>query len=475
VSQPDPDPVAVAVIGAGSTGVCVARAAAGALGPDGGRVVLIADQRPGGAARLVADGGVLLDCATRGLDWHATLAHLESVRRTVEDRCRDAALRREGVDLLYGRGRLLGAGRIGIEALGQAAAGRRPELMVARRIVLATGDEPVIPNLTGIGDTRYLTVRTLLERPLLPPSMVVLGGGPHGCEMAQALARYGVSVTLIEAADRLLAAEHPDVSALVTHALRADGVRVFTGSAAVTVAPTLDGGAWVGTGVGNVAAEGLLLATGRRPVLRGLELAAAGVTLTPSGWVQVDGRLATTGAGVLAAGRLTGLLPHGAADPVMARAAGVNAAARKPRVQWVAGVLPRVVRTCPAFAGVGVGPAAIGSVPGARTSDLPLRSLDRALLTDSPAGLVTLVAGPARTPRGPAGLPGRGGPSSRLLGASIVGPGAGELADLAALALRTGMTVEQLAQAPLSSRTWGAALQHAAAGFAALPTAAVEG
>jgi pyruvate/2-oxoglutarate dehydrogenase complex dihydrolipoamide dehydrogenase (E3) component len=465
--RPESESTAVIVIGAGAVGVCVARAAASTLGPEGGRVVLIGDARPGGGRRLVADGGVLLECASRGLDWQSTLAHLRTVRVTVEDRNREAALRRDGVDLVIGRARLLGGGRVAIESPAPGAAGRVPEELTARRIVLATGDEALVPDVSGILDTGYLFTAALLDLPALPPSMVVLGGGPTGCEIAQALARFGVNVSVIEAQDRLLPAEHPEVSALVTQALREDGVRVFTGSAAVKVAPTLDGGAWVGTSAGDVAAEGLLLATGRRAAVRGLDLAAAGVTLNQAGWITVDQNLVTSGAGVLAAGHATGLLPHSATDPVMARVAGVNAASKRPRQHWRPGNLPRVVRTLPAFAAVGMDPAQARAVPGARVSDLPLGQLDQSLLSDARPGLVTLVAGPRRAPRGTSLWSGRSSPGSPLLGATIVGPQAGELADLASMALLAGMSVEQLAEAPMSSRAWGAALQHAAAGFAA--------
>ena len=470
---PDADPatgwatdrvaVEVAVIGAGQAGVGAARAAAAALGPDGGRVVLVGDARPGGAARLVADGGVLRECAARGLDWHATLAHLRTVRGAVEDACRDAALRADGVDPLPGRARLLGAGRVAIEAIGPSAA-HVPPLITARRIVLATGDEDRLPDVSGLADTRHLTATGLLGLAELPPTMVVIGGGPHGCELAQALAGFGVHVTLVEAAGRLLPREHPDASALVTAALREDGVRVFTGSPAVKAAPTLDGGAWIGIEAGgDVAADGLLIATGRRAAVRDLDLPGAGVRLTGEGWVRVDERLGTTGTGVLAVGRVTGLLPHGTTDPLMARVAGANAAARRPRERWTAQGLPRVVRTDPAVGVVGVPPDAAASVPGARVSDLPYRGLERALLSDRPAGLISLVAGPPRA----AGWAGRGDPASALLGASIVGPQAGELVGMAALALRSGLTVEELARAPLSSRTWGVALRDAAAGFGA--------
>ena len=484
-AEPVAEPVAVAVIGAGASGVAAARAAAaltadardavrakvagaGRTDEQQARVVLIGDARPGGGARLVADGGALLACAIRGLDWHATLAHLRTVRLTVEDRCRVAALRADGVQFIAGRARLVGDGLVAVEPTGLTEAGRVPVLLRAERIVLATGDEVRLPEITGLTETRYLTASTVLGLAELPPSMIVLGGGPQGCEFAQAFAQFGVQVTLVEAADRLLPSEHPDVSALVTQALRGVGVRVFTSSPAATVAPTLDGGAWLGIGPGgDVAAETLLLATGRKAAVRGVDLPCAGVRMTTSGWVGVDDRLMTTGRGVLAVGRVTGLLPHGASDPVMARVAGANAVVRRPRRRWTSVGLPRVVRTVPEVATVGVGPAQAAAVPGARVGAMPLAGFDRALLGDSQNGLVSLVGGASQVPRGPVGLPCRGQAAAALLGACIVGPQAGELAGLVAVALRAGLTVEQLAEAPVSSRSWSSVLQHAAAGFSA--------
>ncbi|HEY6794662.1 MAG TPA: FAD-dependent oxidoreductase [Kineosporiaceae bacterium] len=453
-----PEVVAVAVIGAGAAGVAAARAAATALGPGGGRVVLIGDRPPGGGARLVTDAGLLRECAERGLDWYATVTHLRSVRTAVDDASREAALRADGVDLVRGHARLLGDGRIEIEAAGAPHA---PAVISARRIVLATGDEDRLPAVSGLQDTRYATAATLLSRVELPPTAVIVGGGPHGCELAQALARFGVSVTLVEGAARLLPGDHPEASAQVAAALRADGVRVFTAAQVVKVAPTLDGGAWVGTGSGgDFAAEALILATGRRAAVRGLNLPAAGVLLTGAGWVGVDDRLVTSGPGVLAVGRVTGLLPHGTGDPVMARVAGTNAASRRPTARWTPGTLPRVVRTDPPVAAVGVTVDEARTIPGARVSQAPYRGPGGGPLA-GPAGLITLVAGPARS----SGWVRRGGVGSPLLGAAIVGPQAGELSAVVALGLHHDATVEDLAAAPLSSRTWAMALQQAASGF----------
>jgi pyruvate/2-oxoglutarate dehydrogenase complex dihydrolipoamide dehydrogenase (E3) component len=480
----DEETAAVVVIGAGASGVAAARAAAAADRPDVApdhddvrraarrgapvreRIVLVGETHPGGGSRLVADGGVLLDCATRGLDWHATLAHLRTARAKIEDRCRRAALHQEGIDLVSGRGSLVGNGQVMIESRTTDV----PPSIHADRIILATGDEVRLPEITGLAETRFFTATTILRLGELPPSIVVLGGGPTGCELAQAFARFGVQTSIIEAADRLLPREHSDASDLVTAALREDGVRVFTRSRAVSVAPTLDGGAWVGIASGgDVAAEGLVIATGRRPAVQGLGLEQAGAFLSHTGWVRVDDFLATTGPGILAVGRVTGLLPHGATDRVMARVAGQNAVARRPRARWSPSGLPRVVRTSPAVGSVGVGPAEVSSVPGARVSAVPMTAVEPAILDGTVSGLVSLVAGPATSPRRAMSWSGRGGQGSRLLGAGIVGPHAGELAGLVAVALRTGMTVEQLADAPLSSRTWAAAVQHAATGFATRP------
>ena len=231
----------------------------------------------------MADGGTLLDCAGRGLDWHATLAHLRTVRAVVEDRSREVALRADGVEFVPGRARLAGGGLVTIDSAGAVVAGRVPQRLRAERIVLATGDEPALPEATGFTETRYLTTATVLGLAELPPSMIVLGGGPQGCEFAQAFARFGVQVTLVESADRLLPCEYPDASDLVTRSLRADGVRVFTASPVTTVAPTLDGGAWLGIGPGgDVAAESLFLATGRQAAVRGLDLPAFWPPVSPS-------------------------------------------------------------------------------------------------------------------------------------------------------------------------------------------------
>lgn len=176
------------------------------------------------------------------------------------------ALQESGVRLVRGHGRLVAPGVVEVEGV---------EYEASRGVVLNTGTEPLVLPIDGLADTPYWTNRDVVQVTDLPRSLVVLGGGPIGCELAQAIARFGVEVTVVEADDRLLAVEEPESSEVVTRLFEAEGITVHTG---VEVDRVEHDGRFVLTaGELRVEAERLLVAAGRSNNLRDVGLEAVGL------------------------------------------------------------------------------------------------------------------------------------------------------------------------------------------------------
>jgi pyruvate/2-oxoglutarate dehydrogenase complex dihydrolipoamide dehydrogenase (E3) component len=200
----------------------------------------------------------------------------------------------KGVRFIRGTGRIVAPGRV--DAGGQ-------EFVARRGLVIATGTRAVIPPVPGLAGTPFWTNREAVEASSLPASMVVLGGGAIGCELAQVFARFGVRVTVIEGSSRLLAMEEPESSAVASAALSADGVEVVTGVHASGVAYGSDFAVTLDDGR-VVTAEKLLVATGRAARLGDLGLEHLG--LDPSARFLATDSWMRAGDGVWAAGDVTG-------------------------------------------------------------------------------------------------------------------------------------------------------------------------
>jgi len=262
-----------------------------------------------------------------------------------------------------------------------------------------------------------LTTDTMWELRELPGRLVVLGGGPIGCELAQAFARLGSQVALVEMADRLLLKEEPRASALVAERLRADGVAVRTAARATEVR---DGELLLDSGEA-VPFDQILVATGRAPRTDDLGLEAAGVRVDERGAVIVDRRLRTSAAGVYAAGDVTALLPFTHVAAHHARVASSNALFHT-RTR-VTETLPWVTFTDPEVGRVGLTEAQARERWGERVviaeSDYAL--LDRAIAAGEAYGFAKLV----------------GDPRGRLVGATVAAPAGGEaIAELTAWVAR---------------------------------------
>ena len=431
------------VIGGGAGGLSAARAAARRQA----RVLIVHDGPLGGDCTFTGcvPSKTLIEAGHRGLVF---IEAMRAVERAVEHFAATETpevLRAAGVDTRQGRA--------GFRSRRQLAADGTT--IDADRIIIATGAGPAIPPIEGLDRVDYLTHETVFALRSRPASLVVLGGGAIGCELAQAFAAFGTQVTIIEGLDRLLPREEPEASATVASAFTTAGIDVRVGQR-VTRAESVARGVRLQLDAGDqVDAERILVAVGRRPSTGGLEPERAGVELDAAGFVRTDAHLATTARGIWAVGDVTGRLQFTHSADAMGRVATANALGRLSRRRFRSEWIPWVTFTSPEVARVGIAEADAPS--NARVAMLPMTAVDRAITAGDTRGFVKLIAGPNPI-IGSAG-------GGRILGATIVGPRAGELIHEPALAMRTRMFTGRLAQLPHAYPTWSVAVQQAAAQF----------
>ncbi len=433
------------VIGGGAAGLGAARA-----GVHGGARTLLVEAGPiGGDCTFTGcvPSKTLIEAAHRGADFDAAMAEVRRAIQTIASTEDADALRAEGIDVLQGWARLHGPNTI-------EADGRQ---ITARRIVIATGAGPKIPEIPGLADIPYLTNETVFDLLGLPESLVVLGGGAIGCELAQAFARLGSEVTVVEALDRLVPGEDPEASSVLEQVFRRQGIDVRVGATIAQVRPA-GAGAEVCFEPGSgepVTTSHVLVATGRRPFTGGLDPDAAGVRLDTLGFVEVDAALRTSAHEVYAVGDVTGrsMFTHSAF--AMGRIAATNARHRLARLCFRPETIARVTFTAPEIAQVGITEAEAANVRGARVMYVPLSEVDRSITAGETDGFVKIVAGPRRLLRNLAG--------GRILGATIVAPRAGEMIHELVLAIAANVFPVRLAVTAHAYPTWSVGIQQAVA------------
>jgi pyruvate/2-oxoglutarate dehydrogenase complex dihydrolipoamide dehydrogenase (E3) component len=329
-------------------------------------------------------------------------------------------VRDKGIALHRGDARITGPGQIRIGDVE----------VQTQRIVIATGSAPIIPPVDGLADVGYCTNRegTALEQ--VPASVIVLGGGPVGVELAQALHRFGAEVSIVEG-KRLLAREGEQAGEAIADQLRREGIQLHLGVHADQVSKQ-DGGIQMRLDDGStLSAERVLVATGRRPRVAELGLDTLGLD-TDSGHVEVDERLRTKAQSVWAIGDVTGVALFTHVGKYQARIAAKDMLGKEARADYRA--LPRVTFCDPQVAGAGmteeqardqgielaIGRADIGEVARTSTYTRDYDQLD---------GFLILLADKAR---------------SVLVGAYAVGPEAGEWLQQATLAIRAEVPVAVL-------------------------------
>jgi pyruvate/2-oxoglutarate dehydrogenase complex dihydrolipoamide dehydrogenase (E3) component len=354
------------------------------------------------------------------LDWPDLDAYRDYMTSAGDDSAREKGYAGMGVEVIRGDGRLTGPGTLDV-------AGRQVH---ARQILISTGSGPVIPPLSGLQEAGYWTNRQATALHTIPNSVVVLGGGPVGIELAQFLRRFGASVTLVQGADRLADREDPHVSELLGDSLAQDGIDVRTGVHATAVAlrdgkrvVSLDSG-------GEVAGEQLVVAVGRRPRSHDIGLETIGVSPGDHGEVPVDEHCRVAD-GVWACGDCTGVALFTHLAKYQARIAMADMAGHPRPADYRA--IPRVIFTDPEVAAVGLTEAQArdaGLDVAVVTLDLPSGGVARTYTYEKdPRGEMQLVFDRARRV---------------MVGAWAVAPQAGEWIHEAVLAIRAEVPYEVL-------------------------------
>lgn len=304
-------------------------------------------------------------------------------------------------------------------------------LIKAPKVIIATGTRPAVPPISGIETVDYLTSTSALELKTLPKSLLVVGGGFVGAELAQVFARAGVKVTIV-CRSRLLPAAEPEIGEALVGYFRQEGITVTCGVAyefckktdkGVELCVRQDGRQVV------LAAEHILIATGRSPNVENLGLAEAGIQQDKRGSIIVDDRLRTSVAGIYAAGDVTGRDQFVYMAAYGAKLAAKNALNSNSLV-YDNSAMPEVVFTDPQVASVGLTEAQAKAFGyHVATSIISLDNVPRALAARDTRGLIKLVADAQ---------------SRKLIGAHILAPEGADSIQTAAMAIKFSMTVEDL-------------------------------
>ena len=399
---------------------------------------------------------------TPDLDWEAVMRSKDGlIAQLRREKYADVLASYPGVALLEGRARLIGGGN-GAPVLVTVDDGNNGRTHRARKVLVATGARPSTPPIPGAADVGALNSTTAMELTELPLSMLVLGGSAVGLELGQTFARFGVKVTIVEIADRLLPSEDEAVSAAIEEALKTEGIEIHTGTVVTGMERANDEVIMhvrQGSLNGTLRAKHLLFAAGRDPNTGDLGLKSVGVELTQRGFVVVDATMRTNNPDIFAAGDVTGGPGYVYVAAAGARIAAENAikslspvgiSTDDPR-EFDMSVVPNVTFTSPQVASVGLTERkARGLGLSVQVSTLHLSQLPRALVSGGSVGFVTIVAEAA---------------SGKLLGVHAVAPFAGELMGEAAVAIRFGLTARDLSGTLHPYLTWAESMKLAAQGF----------
>ncbi len=366
--------------------------------------------------------------ATGKVNFSAVMERVHQVIKTIEPHDSIERYTELGVNVVQGYAKIISPWEV------EVSSGDNVQTLTTRSIVIATGASPFVPPIPGLDKVGCLTSDTIWGLTECPKRLLVMGGGPIGCELAQSFARLGSTVTLIEKSPRLMVREDPEVSQLVKEALVEDGVEVLTNFEVVSCDQDVSQKWLVAQSADKekiINFDELLCAVGRRPRTEGFGLEELGIPLAIRNTIEVDDYLQTNYPNIYAVGDVAGpyQLTHTAAH--QAWYAAVNALfGRFKRFKVDYSVIPWATFTDPEVARVGL------SETEAKDQDIryevtryDLDDLDRAIADDTTKGFIKVLTVPKK---------------DRILGVTIVGEHAGDLLAEYVLAMKQGIGLNKV-------------------------------
>ena len=396
------------------------------------------------SGETLEEAGRARTLAASYVDWEVDFPKVSKrvlwMARDLDDSRPAAALEATGATLIRGAGNLIDLRTVEVGG----------EQLVARKaVVIANGGTAAIPPIEGLEGVDYWTNRQAAIPRELPDRLVVLGGGAVGVELAQAFARLGSKVTIVEAGPRILSLEEPEATAALLPHLKDDGIEVIVGDPTVAVEMQASDTVLHLKSGAIVSGDRLLVATGRRPNFEAWR--AAGLAQTERGWLKVDPATLLSRPGIYGAGDVTGIagfthLAYYHGQIVARRLAGEDARADHTAV-------PRVTYTDPEVASVGLSEqAALAAGLAVVVTTTDPADTARGYIYDFHSGTIKLIADKNR---------------GVLVGATLVTPRAGEILGELLLAVKAGVPLRQMADVihpfPAFNRVLGAAFGELAA------------
>ena len=444
------------VIGAGPAGLLAARAAAVL----GARVALIERDQLGGdcvndgcipSKSLIRTGRLMADMRNAAnfgampptelaFDFRAAMLRMRRITARISRRNSAMNLARDGVDLFFGHARFTGSDTVDVDGLP----------LRFKKALIATGAHPMLPDIPGLAEAGYLTNETVFDLKVLPRSILVIGGGPLGCELAQVFARFGARTIISHSEPLFLPKEERDAAQMVSDALARDGVEIHLNSTVVKVGVENGRKVIELCNDGNTATtvvDEILTGIGRTPAVQGLGLETAGVAYDAESGIHVDDFLRTSNVRIYAAGDVC--LEHQFTNTAEASARiVVRNALFFGRKRMSALTVPWCTYTDPEVAHVGmyVKEARRQRIP-VKTFTIPMHDVDRAVADSEEYGFVKIHV--------------REG-TDRILGATIVARHAGEMINTVSLAMVAGIGLRAMSSVVHAYPTQCTAIRQAA-------------
>lgn len=425
----------IVVIGAGAGGLVIAIGATKA----GKQVLLIEKGNYGGdctnfgcipsksliasghSASAIKEGKALgLEFSSQLIQGHEALSRLRTIVAEIRSHEDPKALNKLGLKTLTGEAKFEGPYVLRVNG----------EMINAKQIVIATGSSAFIPQIKGLDQTPFLTNETIFELKKIPKSLAVMGGGPIGCELAQAFLRLGSNVSLLHSHPKLLNKEESEAQDIISHQFKKEGMLLYLGLSVKEVSYhqgqfqiLLENGQ-------KIDSEVLLVSIGRKPNVSSLNLEAAGVHYTDQG-IPVDAYGRTNQSHIWAVGDVIGspFFTHWAENQARSVLTSLLLPFFLKKKIDKKQSIPRVTYTDPEIASVGLSEIEAKLSYNTATYMVPFSQVDRAITTGRTEGFVKIVTKKW---------------SSKILGCTIVGPRAGEMLGEMTLAMYAGIPLRKL-------------------------------